>query len=139
MQWKCRHATLAASHIDLQQHVATCADQIESVQSELHSYTKLTANEILTLNNDVSVTKQVCEHKKEETAELQLVIDSLLQQAAAKTLAHSQVGFQVAILFPQILLHSPTGSLLQVLWAHDKPRLVRVLFSIGSREVGHCH
>lgn len=97
--WKCRHATLAASHIDLQQHVAACADQIESLRSELHSYTKLTANEILTLNNDVSVTKQLCERKKEETAELQLVIDSVMQQAAAKTLARSQVGLQVAILF----------------------------------------
>lgn len=86
-----RHATLAASHNDLKRHVEACADQIEIVRTELQNYTKTTMNEILTLNNDVSVTKQICERKKVETAELQLHIDSVLHMAAAKTLARSQV------------------------------------------------
>jgi hypothetical protein len=88
-----RHATLAASHLDLKKHVEVCGDQIEILRSELQKYTKSTMNEILTLHNDVSVTKQACEKKKMETEELQLQIDSVLHLAAAKTLARSQVCY----------------------------------------------
>lgn len=87
-----RHATLAASHVELKERVATCEAEIELIRSQLQSYLKNSANTILTLNNDVSVTRLKVERKKQETADLQLNIDSMLQVVATKTLARSQVG-----------------------------------------------
>ncbi|CAK9882125.1 unnamed protein product [Sphagnum jensenii] len=97
-----RHATLAASHLDLKKHVEVYGDQIEILRTELQKYTKSTMNEILTLHNDVSVTKQAFEKKKMETEELQLQIDSVLHLAAAKTLARSQICMAAENLFHRI-------------------------------------
>lgn len=90
-----RHATLDASHQDLKQHLTMCSDQHDELRSEFQNYLKSAANEIMTLNNDVSVTKQFVERKKDETSQLQLQIDSMLQMAAAKTLARSQVRIEI--------------------------------------------
>lgn len=86
-----RHATLAASREDLRLQLAKCSYENDILRIELQNYIKSTTNEIMTLNNDVSVTKQLVERKKTESAELQLQIDRILQMASARTLARSQV------------------------------------------------
>ena len=86
-----RHATLDASQQDLKQFLTTCTEQHDELRSEFQIYTKNASNEITTLHNDVSLTKQLVDRKRAETAQLQLQIDSMLQNAAARTLARSQV------------------------------------------------
>jgi hypothetical protein len=90
-----RHATLDASHQDLKQHLAMCSEQNEELRAEFQNYIKSSANDIMTLNNDVSMTKQLVEQKKFETSQLQLQIDQMLQMAAARTLARSQVRIKM--------------------------------------------
>jgi len=82
---------LAASHEELKGHVANCEAEIDIIRSELQNYTKNSANDMLTLNNDISVARQKVEKKRQETTDLQLNIDSMLQMVAAKTLARGQV------------------------------------------------
>ena len=90
-----RHATLDASHQDLKQHLAMRSEQNEELRAEFQNYIKSSANDIMMLNNDVSMTKQLVEQKKFETSQLQLQIDQMLQMAATRTLARSQVRIKM--------------------------------------------
>lgn len=87
-----RHATLAASHHELKKHIADCESEIENMRQDLQQYLKNSANTCLTLNNDISVQRQKFDRKKQQTAELQLQIDSMIEMAVTRTLARSQVN-----------------------------------------------
>ncbi|KAG0554300.1 hypothetical protein KC19_12G080900 [Ceratodon purpureus] len=97
-----RHATLDASRQDLKEHLAMCTEHNDELRAEFQNYKKSTANEIMTLNNEVSMTKQFVEQKKLETSQLQLQIDQMLQMAAARTLARSQICMAAENLFFRI-------------------------------------
>jgi len=99
-----RHATLAASHEELKGHIADCEAEIDIIRSELQEYMKNSANTILTLNNDISITRLKVEGKRQETIDLQLNIDSMLQMAAARTLAQSQVHMIRNLILPPLVL-----------------------------------
>nr|PNR33050.1 hypothetical protein PHYPA_024993 [Physcomitrium patens] len=94
-----RHETLSANREDLRQHLITSEEQMQAVRKEYQSYLKFTATEVMMLNNDVGQAKQLVERKKSDTAQLQLQIDSMLQMAAAKTLAWNQICIAAENLF----------------------------------------
>ncbi|KAG0623835.1 hypothetical protein M758_3G205800 [Ceratodon purpureus] len=97
-----RHATLEASQKELKRHIADCEGEMEKLRQELQQYLKNSANNILTLNNDVSITRQIYERKRLQTADLQKNIDSMLETSAARTLARSQVCMAAENLFYRI-------------------------------------
>ena len=76
---------------------------MEKLRQELQQYLKNSANNILTLNNDVSITRQIYERKRLQTADLQKNIDSMLETSAARTLARSQVNLHLIIIISKYL------------------------------------
>lgn len=97
-----RHATLQATNDDLKQHLEDCGEGMETIRESMQAYIKASSNEILNLDNDISVKKILFEKKKRETSAKQLNMDSILHVAATKTLARSQVRktkFNVASIY----------------------------------------
>ncbi|CAM6111480.1 unnamed protein product [Calypogeia fissa] len=97
-----RHATLQATNDDLKQHVENCGEEMEMIRESLQAYVKASSNEILNLDNDISVKKLLFERKKRETGAKQLHMDSILLAAATKTLARSQICMAAENLFQRI-------------------------------------
>eukprot|EP01018_Ginkgo_biloba_P037678 Gb_33762 [translate_table: standard] len=81
---------LTSTNDDLKKHIEECTESNEITRMELQDYTKVAQNDILNLENDLRFLKQACMERKKETTDMQLRMDSILEEAASKTLLRGQ-------------------------------------------------
>lgn len=101
-----RHATLQATNRDLLDHMAACNASAEATRSELATYTKRRADQLLLLNNKLAQLKQQLESYEQDAALLEAAKDGMLQVAGQRTLVYGQIVLAADNLFSQCQQHS---------------------------------
>eukprot|EP00899_Mesostigma_viride_P009263 jgi/Mesvir1/18338/Mv14239-RA.1 len=104
-----RAATLEATNADLKAHSRACLEKHEEKRAELQLYSKQKMDEILNLNNKVSMLKKELESWERESQLMQSRQDTSLQSASAKMLELGQVTMATDNLFSRVLQRSNVG------------------------------